>query len=261
MEQERKKEGIIKKLFISFFMCLSMFTRIPPLIKKWDEEAKDYMIIMLPLVGAIIGGLWYGIYAILSSTPLPKEIIALGMALFPFLITGFMHFDGFLDVIDASKSYRSKEEKIKILKDPHVGSFAVSYGIIVILATYVTFSCLNVDYLILIFIPIASRILSGLFLCFFDKIRTSEYAKEENKKFKTSKIIYFIVFLLGILVLAYFAVGLVSLSLIVLILMNLYCHLRSYLNFGGINGDVSGYALTVSELVSLISLIVIGVFL
>ena len=43
----------------------------------------------------------------------------------PLVITGGFHVDGFMDTVDAIRSYRSKEEKLEILKDPHIGSFAV----------------------------------------------------------------------------------------------------------------------------------------
>ena len=43
----------------------------------------------------------------------------------PLIITGGFHADGFLDVSDSLCSYGSREKKLKILKDPHIGAFAV----------------------------------------------------------------------------------------------------------------------------------------
>lgn len=41
------------------------------------------------------------------------------------IITGMLHLDGFMDVCDAILSRRSKEEKLRILKDSATGAFAV----------------------------------------------------------------------------------------------------------------------------------------
>ena len=43
----------------------------------------------------------------------------------PLLVTGGFHVDGFLDTCDALHSYQSMEKKQEILKDPHIGAFAV----------------------------------------------------------------------------------------------------------------------------------------
>ena len=52
----------------------------------------------------------------------------------PMLITGGFHIDGYMDTMDAFYSYQSKERKLEILKDSHIGAFAVMmlgvYGLI-----------------------------------------------------------------------------------------------------------------------------------
>ena len=52
----------------------------------------------------------------------------------PILITGGFHVDGFLDTCDALHSYQPRERKLEILKDSHIGAFAVImlalYGLI-----------------------------------------------------------------------------------------------------------------------------------
>ncbi|MBR4746042.1 MAG: adenosylcobinamide-GDP ribazoletransferase, partial [Desulfovibrio sp.] len=61
----------------------------------------------------------------LRLAPLPTLVSGAILCAFPFLITGGIHFDGFLDVTDAVKSWRDLDERRRILKDPNVGSFAV----------------------------------------------------------------------------------------------------------------------------------------
>lgn len=46
-------------------------------------------------------------------------------ALLPILVTGGIHMDGFMDTSDALASWQSPEKRLEILKDSHVGAFAV----------------------------------------------------------------------------------------------------------------------------------------
>ena len=48
-----------------------------------------------------------------------------GACAIPFLVTGGIHLDGFCDTIDALSSHQPKEKKWEILRDPHIGSFAM----------------------------------------------------------------------------------------------------------------------------------------
>ena len=41
------------------------------------------------------------------------------------LVTGGIHMDGYMDTMDALHSYGSREKKLEILKDSHIGAFAV----------------------------------------------------------------------------------------------------------------------------------------
>ena len=49
----------MKRIFTGFAMCQSMFCAIPFPGTLWDEEARDHMLLFLPLVGLEIGLIWY----------------------------------------------------------------------------------------------------------------------------------------------------------------------------------------------------------
>ena len=251
----------MKKIFHAFFMCLSTFTIIPPLYRGWDEDAKKYMIIILPFVGAMIGGLYYLLHFLLSLANLPIFLNCALYVIFPLFISGCIHFDGFLDVVDAKKSYRSLEEKIKILKDPHVGSFAVIYAIILILCAYALFLSLDAEtnYLFLIFIPILSRTMSALMLTVFKPLNVSQYNTEEKKGFKVFKIIYFSVILSAMLALMYLFMNLYVFVGVALVLIHFLACITCNHAFKGINGDVSGYAISISELLCIIAIVIVQV--
>lgn len=60
-----------------------------------------------------------GVYGI------PSTARAAVGAVLPLAISGGFHADGFMDTMDALHSYRDRERKLEILKDSHIGAFAV----------------------------------------------------------------------------------------------------------------------------------------
>ena len=94
-----------------FFMAWGMFLTIPCPKKIWRESARRKMLACLPLIGLIVGGIW-ALCAWLGSF-LPQPLAALLCAATPWLITGFMHLDGYMDVCDAVLSRRDLEKKLQ----------------------------------------------------------------------------------------------------------------------------------------------------
>ena len=107
-------------------MCQSMFCAIPCPWNIWDEDAKDRMLLFLPMVGLEIGLIWALLAWAIQLLTLPGWINGVVLCAYPFLVTGYMHLDGFMDVTDAVKSWRDLVRRREILKDSHVGSFASS---------------------------------------------------------------------------------------------------------------------------------------
>lgn len=90
----------------------------------------------------------------------------------PLLITGGIHLDGYLDVTDARSSYGDRAKKLEILKDPHVGAFAVIGCGIYLLAYAGFFSLIPGKALPLIGgIYVLTRALSALALVNFPKAK------------------------------------------------------------------------------------------
>lgn len=113
------------KLFKSLIIAFSLYSQIPMPRFEWKDEDMKYNLAFLPFVGAVIGAVWLGACCFFCDLELPAIVIVFLMSLVPLLITGGFHLDGFLDVEDALRSYKSKEEKLQILKDPHIGAFAI----------------------------------------------------------------------------------------------------------------------------------------
>lgn len=233
----------MKKYLKALVMTFSMFLIIPSPFKVWDEESRPYMNIFLPFVGAVIGGINFLICFLLNKINTPYVIIALVITIIPLVLTGFMHLDGFMDTVDAIGSYRDKEERIRILKDSHVGAFGVISVILLILATYI-FSNYVINLYMLIFIPVLSRILVALFLMLLPKISVSEYTRN---KIKVGELIYYIVLSSGVIAISFIFFGYYGFSLLFMMLFFLLHLIKPMRYLGGINGDVAGFLISSSE--------------
>ena len=109
----------------SLLIAVSMYSKFPVPTVNWTRERMGYVMCWFPVVGVIEGlALWFWQWAggRLGFTAAGSALVA---AALPLIVTGGIHMDGFLDTMDAIHSYGDREKKLEILKDPHVGAFAV----------------------------------------------------------------------------------------------------------------------------------------
>lgn len=227
-------------------MCQSMFCAIPSPWQGWEEKAREKMLLCLPLVGLEIGLLWWGLG--LLCRYLPPLMAGAVLAGWPWLATGFLHLDGFMDVMDAVRSCRSLERRREILKDSHVGAFAVIGCLLLGLGQFAC--CASFDGAplgLLALVPMVSRCCAVLAVNGLPPMQTSQYANCEKKK--SGRI------LPGVMLLAALAAGFVLFEMwgLVLAVQAVSFALalrRAFRSLGGMNGDISGYCITLSELFS-----------
>lgn len=115
----------MKNLLRSCALAFSCFSRVPMPQVAWTEDALRTMLCFFPLVGVVIGvaeWVWLALCGALGFAPV---LVGAGLALVPALVTGGIHLDGFCDVVDAQASHAEPARKREILKDSHVGAFAV----------------------------------------------------------------------------------------------------------------------------------------
>lgn len=236
----------MKKYLHAFSMCQSMFCAIPA-PQLWNEQAKDKMLLFLPMVGLEIGALWAVLAWLCSLLNLPVFVAGLILCAYPYIVTGFLHLDGFMDVTDAVKSWRDLERRREILKDSHVGSFAVIGIVLLVLAQFALFASVSAeaDVRILIFIPAVSRCCSSLAVTGLKPISTSQYADQKKPKVH---LIILAVLLCSFLVAGFLLCGKYGFALAGCLIGYGFALLRAYRSLDGMNGDISGYALTIGEL-------------
>jgi len=250
---------LITDIIKGLVMAFSLYSKIPMPNVEWKEENMKYVMCFLPLVGIVHGVLWIFWYMLsmrISSIVLFRVMTCSAL---PFILDGGIHFDGFLDVCDALHSYGDKTKKLEILKDPHIGAFAVIYGIIYIMLWVSAVSLIEgKDIFICGVIFCAVRALSAVtFICFGG-------AKNEGMRYDVSKaakvgvakitsVVYIILCLLAVIIespLKAFSVVVVG------IIMTIVYRHTAYKNFGGITGDTAGWYL---ELTTLAMFFVVGI--
>ena len=112
----------------SLRMAFSLYSIIPVPPAEWNEKSMKYCICFLPLVGGVIGTVQYLAFKCMAMLSFGDLFRGAVLSVLPVLITGGIHLDGFLDTCDAIHSYGSREKRLEILKDPHVGAFALIGG-------------------------------------------------------------------------------------------------------------------------------------
>ena len=237
----------MKTYLHAFAMCQSMFCAIPCLWKIWDEKAKNKMLLFLPVVGLEIGAIWAAIAWLCRLLNLPALVTGLLLCAYPYIVTGFIHLDGYMDVTDAVKSWRDLERRREILKDSHVGSFAVIGIALLLLAQFAFFASVPTDanYLILLFVPAVSRCCSALAVTGLKPMSTSQYADQKKPK---SHVVVLSMMLAIFLAAGFLLCGKYGFALAgCLVGYGMALH-RGYKSLDGMNGDISGYALTIGEI-------------
>lgn len=102
----------------------SFLTRVPVGRGAWDRRDVTRSVPWFPVVGGLIGLALAGAYAglLLVLPALPAAAVTLGLSL---LLTGAFHEDGLADTADALGGGRTRQEVLRILKDPSHGTYGV----------------------------------------------------------------------------------------------------------------------------------------
>lgn len=240
----------MKKYIHALAMTQTMYCAIPLPIRTWDQDARPLMLLFLPVVGLEMGLLWALLAWLVRLAALPPLIAGLILCAYPYLITGFIHLDGFLDVTDAVKSWRDLERRREILKDSHVGSFAVIGCGLLLLAGFALFASAPADgeFRILIFIPIVSRCCSALAVTLLRPMSTSQYAGPFRQGIPAAHP-WILCGVLAVSIAAGFLLcGWYGFAPVACLAGYGLALLRGFRSLDGMNGDIAGFALTLGEL-------------
>jgi adenosylcobinamide-GDP ribazoletransferase len=104
----------------SFFSALAFLT-IVPVPRGLVCGGKNSMFYSFPLVGLLIGAVTAAV--LISADVVFGSIVSAALAVTAgFILTGAIHLDGLADCADAFYGRRSREDVLRILKDPRIGT-------------------------------------------------------------------------------------------------------------------------------------------
>ena len=248
----------MKKYFKGFLMAISMFTVIPLPKYEWDDEGGKNIMKFYPLIGLIVGLIWYGVFRVLNLLDASTIVTTAITLITPFILTGMLHLDGYMDVCDALLSRREKKEKLRILKDPHTGAFAV---ISVVMLFVVNFSALytvisnNYGTFGLILIPIISRSLMGYLLLSKESMKGSSLgAFFKQGTGKVDRIILLLSLIVSIIISIFIFKAYGLIMSLAIILVSTFLVNNAAKEFDGMSGDSAGYGLVIAESIGVLIL-------
>jgi adenosylcobinamide-GDP ribazoletransferase len=235
-------------MFHSLQQALSFLT-VCPLRSQvaWTPEALGASMVYYPLVGLGLGLLLWGL-ALLFGLLLPPAVVCVLLLAASLLLTGGLHIDGLSDLIDGISGSYTREDALRIFKDPHVGSMAVAGVSLLLLLKYTCLQTLSSSALgpTLVLMTTLSRYAMVQLACF------SRYARATGglgEPFVRGIRHRHYLCALGLTLVLVFGVGgwrgLGLGSAVGLATLGMQCYTRSRL--GGITGDVLGAMNELSE--------------
>ncbi|MFI3206559.1 MAG: adenosylcobinamide-GDP ribazoletransferase [Clostridia bacterium] len=249
----------------SFVICLSMYSIIPMPMTEWTDKKMRYCFLFLPFVGVIISAFWFLAFVMVYNFSL--NFMAIILILVPVFVSGGIHIDGLIDTCDAIFSYGSKEKKLEILKDPRTGAFGVIGAIVYFLLMYATYSeVLKNAYSWNNFLPfiavgltfVMSRAIGALTMLSVPKARKNglgaTFSGASSQKINKIVLAIWIIISLAIYALISWQVCLA----IIFVMAVFLCFFVSTIKkeFGGITGDLTGFIISVTELLLPLTMLV-----
>lgn len=253
---------MIKEIFQGAVIAFSLYSRIPVPQVQWRQENMKYTLAFLPLLGIVAGSLIWLWTWLVTQTGLSQTFFAAVAACIPLLVTGGFHLDGFCDTVDALSSHQDCAGKQRILKDPHLGTFAVVGCCVYLLLTFGLWQQIAVWGRFNGFFAAAgyvcARAFGGLLLIQLPKARTdglgAAFAHQEHKGGISGVLLLWLVAGLAVMY-GTFWPGAVAYSLLLLGFFG-YCCRMVRQEFGGMSGDLAGFMIESMELIALVAFVV-----
>ncbi len=236
-------------------LAISFYTIIKLPYQKLEKPQS--LVYYLPFVGLIIGLISYGLLILLEFINISMLLKSTILTIYYVVITGGLHFDGLLDSVDSYFSRKTLKEKLQIMHDSHIGAFACIFAIcFMFLKVSMAYELLanNIYTFNIILIPIVSRMFAMLLLTTTAPAKNSGFVVTIKTKLSTNKYVYIQLFTLVAIITIVFSNYILSLLIIAI----WYFIYRKIIikEFAGITGDLLGFFIEVTELISMVLLVV-----
>ena len=235
----------------SFFIALSMYSRIPVPRVDWEKENMRYAMCFFPMIGVVIGAVMYLAGWLLDKTSVGGLSRGVVFTLIPIIITGGIHMDGFMDTMDALGSWGDREKKLEILKDSHAGAFAILGMGCYLMWSVAVWSELPAEVLRVCGVSfVLSRALSGFSVVTFPAARNSGLLKmfQDGAQKKVVRITMCLYVAAAVIMMAVMNARAMTGAVTGVMIAFLYYIVVSRKQFGGVTGDLAGFFLETAEL-------------
>lgn len=231
----------------SLLLAFQFLTILPIKLKRVNQKNISSSMMFYPFVGLVIGLLLYGLNALLGYFNFSGLVLNVILVVALVIITGGMHLDGLSDTLDGFWSARSKDDILRIMRDPHIGVMGVlSLICIILLKIGLLISLSNVSKIIgLLLMCVISRWVVVLAMYLFNYARAEGKAKVfidgMNSKIFFASTLSAIVFIFVI-----WGWNGISVLFIISGISYLICN-NAKRKIGGITGDILGALIEISE--------------
>jgi len=248
------------RVISSMVIAFATYSRIPMPQVEWSEENRRYTMCFFPLIGAACGLVLWGWLWLCDTLGLGAFLRGAVGALLPIWVTGGIHMDGFMDTCDAMASWQTRERRLEILKDSHVGAFAVlgcACGLLLSAGLMSEAELRHAPMLLCAFV--LSRALSAWAMAVFPGARPSgmldAFARTAHQRMVTLSSGAYVLLCAAVWVLlgGWLAAACAAAAALCLAY---YRHMACK-HFGGVTGDLAGWFLQVTEW-TLMAVIVLG---
>ena len=232
------------KIIKSFFIALSIYSKIPVPQFDWKEEDMKYLLCFFPIVGALIGLMIYGWTWAYGSFINGSDILYICVAVaIPLVITGGFHVDGFMDTMDALHSYQPREKKLEILKDPHIGAFSMIGG------TYTNAYGNEAALKTMCISFFLSRVLSALAATSFKSAKSEGmlHTFSSTAEGFSVKLILIAELVAGVVFMLFQSLIFGGVAIATMCIVTIFYFIKTKNEFGGITGDTEGYFVCILE--------------
>jgi len=116
---------------------------------EYNDKTFKTSIYFYPVVGLFTGLVLFGLAKLCAVYFIKYQLLsAILLLTIEYAISNFFHIDGFCDTVDALYFTKPGKDKLAILRDPHIGAYAVCWLVLLILFKFCAYQiCLTTsDY-------------------------------------------------------------------------------------------------------------------
>ena len=211
-----------------------------------------------PLIGLLLALLLW-LLVLIFAPLVPQLVLAALLVAGLIILTGGLHLDGLMDSCDGLFGGRTRERKLEIMRDSHVGSFGVLGAMCILLLKFALFASIAVRSLplaLLIALP-SARWAMVLILRVFPSARPTGLGAAFHQAVTTKRLL-----LTGIVALAIVLIAGQLPGLIVWLIVSITSLMLGFWitrSIGGLTGDSYGAIEEVAEVVALLVLVMLRI--